>query len=44
MPNKHTRLPVTLYSAEQVRELDRIAIEDFKILDSDAIKLSDLLG
>ncbi|MBL1140524.1 MAG: NAD(P)H-hydrate dehydratase [Proteobacteria bacterium] len=32
MPNKHTRLPVTLYSAEQVRELDRIAIEDFKIL------------
>lgn len=31
MPEKHQRLPVNLYSAEQVRELDRIAIEDFKI-------------
>lgn len=31
MPNKCLRLPVNLYSAEQVRELDRIAIEDFDI-------------
>lgn len=31
MPNKYLRLPVNLYSAEQVRELDRIAIEDFDI-------------
>jgi len=28
---KYLRLPVNLYSAEQVRELDRIAIEDFDI-------------
>lgn len=32
MPNKYVHLPVNLYSAEQVRELDRIAIEDFDIL------------
>ncbi len=32
MPNKLQRLPVKLYSAEQVRELDRIAIEEFEIL------------
>ena len=32
MARKHFRLPVNLYSAEQVRELDRIAIEDFDIL------------
>ena len=32
MPNKYLRLPVNLYSAEQVRELDRIAIEGFDIL------------
>jgi len=32
MPNKYQRLPVKLYSAEQVRELDRIAIEDFNTL------------
>ena len=32
MPSKYLRLPVNLYSAEQVRELDRIAIEDFNIL------------
>lgn len=32
MPSKLLRLPVNLYSAEQVRELDRIAIKEFKIL------------
>lgn len=32
MTNKHLSLPVNLYSAEQVRELDRISIEDFEIL------------
>jgi len=32
MPNKYHRLPVNIYSAEQVRELDRIAIEEFNIL------------
>jgi ADP-dependent NAD(P)H-hydrate dehydratase / NAD(P)H-hydrate epimerase len=32
MPHKIQRLPDTLYSAEQVRELDRIAIEEFDIL------------
>lgn len=32
MPNKYQRLPVNIYSAEQVRELDRIAIEEFDIL------------
>ncbi len=32
MPSKLLRLPVNLYSAEQVRELDRIAIEEFNIL------------
>ncbi|MGB1799707.1 MAG: NAD(P)H-hydrate dehydratase [Gammaproteobacteria bacterium] len=32
MPNKYLRLPANLYSAEQVRELDRTAIEDFDIL------------
>jgi hydroxyethylthiazole kinase-like uncharacterized protein yjeF len=30
--HKYLRLPVELYSAAQVRELDRIAIEDFDIL------------
>lgn len=32
MPNNHHCLPQTLYSAEQARELDRIAIEEFNIL------------
>ena len=32
MSRKLSRLPVNLYSAEQVRELDRIAIEEFNIL------------
>jgi ADP-dependent NAD(P)H-hydrate dehydratase / NAD(P)H-hydrate epimerase len=32
MSSKYLRLPLSLYSAEQVRELDRIAIEDFNIL------------
>ncbi|MCZ6802887.1 MAG: NAD(P)H-hydrate dehydratase [Proteobacteria bacterium] len=31
MPDNSNRLPVELYSAEQVRELDRIAIEDIGV-------------